>query len=164
MRSPLPARLDDQLCFALYAASRAVTGAYRAGLADLGLTYPQYLTLLALWERDGQTVGELGVALDLDSGTLSPLLRRLVALGYLRKERSTDDERVVRIYLAPAGTALESQVASVRRAVEDATGLDHDALARLRDTLHRLRESVSGMADGRVRAGRNGSPTPTPHH
>src|SRR3954465_13481726 len=93
---PAPAyglELDDQLCFDLYAASRAVTNAYRPLLSELGLTYPQYLVMLVLWEKDTGTVGEIGTALQLDPGTLSPLLKRLTSTGLVRRERGTDDER-----------------------------------------------------------------------
>jgi len=102
-------RLDDQLCFGLYSASRAVTSLYRVVLEDLGLTYPQYLVLLALWERDGRQVRELGADLHLDSGTLSPLLKRLEAAGLVRRERQADDERSVRVSLTEEGTALRER-------------------------------------------------------
>jgi DNA-binding transcriptional ArsR family regulator len=97
--------LDDQLCFALYAASRAVTARYRPLLDELGLTYPQYLVLLVLWEQDSISVRDLGAALQLESSTLSPLLKRLEAAGLLRRERRPDDERSVAIRLTDeAGT------------------------------------------------------------
>lgn len=136
------ARLDDQLCFALYAASRSVMGAYRAGLAELGLTYPQYLAMLAIWEADGSTVSALGRALALDSGTLSPILRRLRAAGYVRKERDSDDERIVRVYLTGDGAELERRVESVRVAVESSTGLTAAEFVDLRAALHTLRARV----------------------
>src|SRR5687768_18184170 len=85
--------LDDQLCFALYAASRAVTARYRPMLEELGLTYPQYLVMMLLWEQDNQTVGQLGARLALDSGTLSPLLKRLTAAGLVTRHRRVEDER-----------------------------------------------------------------------
>lgn len=137
------ARLGDQLCFALYAASKAVAGAYRPGLGAIGLTYPQYLAMLALWEGDGQTVAGVGAALGLDSGTLSPLLKRLEASGLLRRERSEKDERVVRLYLTAKGAALEEPAAAVRSAVEAATGLSHGEFMRLRESLDALAASVT---------------------
>src|SRR2546421_13103824 len=91
--------LDEQLCFALYAASRAVTARYRPMLDELGLTYPQYLVMMLLWEEDNQTVGQLGVKLALDSGTLSPLLKRLTAAGLVTRHRRIEDERSVSIAL-----------------------------------------------------------------
>src|SRR3954469_18437946 len=98
--------LDQQVCFALYTATRAVTARYRPLLDELGVTYPQYLVLLALWERDARTVKDLGAALQLDSSTLSPLLKRLEAGGLVARERRADDERSVLIRLTPDGDRL----------------------------------------------------------
>lgn len=141
-----PAHVADQLCFALYAASRAVTGAYRARLAMLGLTYPQYLAMLAVWEAEGSTVSQLGRSLDLDSGTLSPLLQRLVRDGLVRKERTGADERTVRIFSTGPGKALEPRVAAVRAAVEQSTGLSDSEFTALRHTLHTLRATIEKAA------------------
>ncbi|GAA3688875.1 MarR family winged helix-turn-helix transcriptional regulator [Gordonia hankookensis] len=102
-------RLDDQLCFALYTASRAVIAAQRPGLRELGLTYPQYLAMLVLWEEDEISIGRLCRRLHLDSGTVSPLVRRLETLGYLTRRRSDDDERSVTVALTPDGIALGGQ-------------------------------------------------------
>jgi MarR family transcriptional regulator, organic hydroperoxide resistance regulator len=135
------ARLDDQLCFALYSASRAVTAAYRPLLDDLGLTYPQYLVLLVLWEEQPCTVSHLGARLHLDSGTLSPLLKRLEAAGYLRRERAADDERRVEVTLTDAGRALEERAACVPERLLSSTEFDPDGLADLRD-------AVRSLADG----------------
>jgi DNA-binding MarR family transcriptional regulator len=136
------ARLDDQLCFALYAASKAVSGAYRQMLTEVDLTYPQYLTMLAVWENDGSTVAELGGSVALDSGTLSPLLQRLERAELIRRERTDADERVVRVYATEKGAALEARVAPVREAVESATGLSDADFATLRSTLHTLRRTI----------------------
>jgi DNA-binding MarR family transcriptional regulator len=130
--------LRRQVCFALYAASRAATALYRPLLDELGLTYPQYLVLLLLWERDGRTVKELGEELDLDSGTLSPLLKRLESAGLVSRRRSTGDERVVQVHLTRAGTALRRRALAVPRRLAAATGLSTAELARLRDTLTAL--------------------------
>lgn len=137
-----PVSVDDQLCFALYSASKALTAAYRQALSELGMTYPQYLTMLAVWESDGRTVAELGRAIELDSGTLSPLLRRLEAADLLRRERSTTDERVVRVFVTRKGRELEPRAAAVRARVEAATGLTPAEFAELRSMLHRLRETI----------------------
>ncbi len=110
-------QLDDQLCFPLYAASRAVQQRYRPLLDKLGLTYTQYLVMLVLWERDGVSVSELGDRLYLDSGTLTPLLKRLERAGRVRRERSTSDGRVVRVVLTPDGRALRDQAADVPHAL-----------------------------------------------
>ncbi len=139
-----PARLEEQLCFQLYAASRAVTGAYRRPLAQIGLTYPQYLTMLSLWEHDGQSVSELQAALNLDSGTVSPLVKRLTALGLVEKRRSDEDERTVTVHLTEKGQSLEPKAGPVRRAVESSTGLSPDQFEALRSTLEALRMSVEG--------------------
>ncbi len=136
------AALDDQLCFALYAASRAVMGAYRTKLADLGLTYPQYLTMLAVWQADGSTVRELGDALDLDSGTLSPIIQRLREAQFVEKDRQPSDERAVHITCTALGWELEAKAALVREAVESSTGLSNEEFKSLRETLHRLRGNL----------------------
>lgn len=106
-------RLDDKLCFSLYAASRAVTAAYAPLLAPLGLTYPQYLVMLVLWETDGVSVKQIGERLALDSGTLTPLLKRLEAQGLLARERSTEDERVVEIHLTADGKKLKQRAKTI---------------------------------------------------
>src|ERR671927_298603 len=105
--------LDDQLCFALYAASRAVTARYRPMLEAIGLTYPQYLVMMLLWEQDNQTVGQLGSRLALDSGTLPPLLKRLTAAGLVTRHRRVEDERSVSIVLTDAGRALREKAESI---------------------------------------------------
>jgi MarR family transcriptional regulator, organic hydroperoxide resistance regulator len=99
--------LDDQLCFALYATSRAVMNVYRPALQELGITYPQYLVLLVLWEHDGISVGALGERLYLDSGTLTPLLKRLEKQGLIMRRRNSDDERQVDVTLTLAGSRLK---------------------------------------------------------
>jgi len=135
-------KLDKQVCFALYAASRAVTQAYRPLLDALGLTYPQYLVMLVLWERGPVTVKELGTTLDLDSGTLSPLLKRLAAAGLVVRERSVDDERSVHVRLTDAGAELRQRAATVPRRIAGATGLRAVELAALRRDLVALAEMV----------------------
>ncbi|MGW1215209.1 MarR family winged helix-turn-helix transcriptional regulator [Streptomyces sp. NPDC002499] len=124
--------LDDQLCFALYAASRAVTARYRPLLDELGLTYPQYLVMLVLWEQDSISVRDLGASLQLESSTLSPLLKRLEASGLVRRERRAEDERSVAIRLTEAGAALRDRAATVPLAIGDAMGLtpEQDVLAK----------------------------------
>lgn len=106
-------RLDNQLCFLFHRISRELNAAYRPLLADLGLTYPQYLVMLVLWESDGPSVGELGERLALDSGTLSPLIRRMQTAGLVTRERAADDERRVTVHLTDAGRALEQRAAEV---------------------------------------------------
>jgi len=142
MVEPRPARstttLDEQLCFALYSASRAMTSAYRPMLDVLGLTYPQYLVLLVLWERGDTPVTGIGNALQLETGTLSPLLKRLEATGLITRTRQVDDERSVLVSLTPSGRALESRTADVQDRVGEATGLTHVRIGELRATLQQL--------------------------
>ena len=135
-----PLALDRQVCFALYSASRAITAAYRPLLAPLGLTYPQYLVMLALWERSPRTVRELGEALHLESGTLSPLLKRMEANGLLTRTRSADDERQVHVALTAAGTDLRERACDVPAQLSAATGVDPETLAALRRTCQALIE------------------------
>ncbi|HVR50963.1 MAG TPA: MarR family transcriptional regulator, partial [Pseudorhodoferax sp.] len=106
-------QLDHQLCFALYSASLAMTKLYKPLLAPLGLTYPQYLAMLVLWEQDGPMVSALGERLGLDSGTLTPLLKRLEAAGLVQRERAAEDERRVRVRLTPAGRRLKVRAAKI---------------------------------------------------
>jgi DNA-binding MarR family transcriptional regulator len=133
-----PPHLDDQLCFALYAASRAMTAAYAPMLDDLGLTYPQYLVLLVLWEQDGTRVSGIGEALQLDSATLTPLLKRLEAHGFVERRRSTADERVVEVFLTTAGKRLRRRAAAVPLRAFARSGLTGPELAGLRATLQEL--------------------------
>jgi DNA-binding MarR family transcriptional regulator len=139
--------LDQQLCFALYAAQRAVTAAYRPLLDDLGLTYPQYLVLLVLWERGETSVKELAAALRLDYGTVSPLLKRLESAGLVRRARSVRDERSVRVALTGRGEELRERAARVPGALLAATGLDAAQVARLRAELGQLAERADAAAD-----------------
>ena len=130
--------LDEQLCFALYTASRAMTSCYRPMLDAMGLTYPQFLVLLVLWERGDSSVTGIGTALQLETGTLSPLLKRLETAGFITRTRQAEDERSVVVGLTDAGRALEERAATVQREVSDATGMTDDEIAALRATLRRL--------------------------
>ena len=140
-------QLDHQICFALYSAARAATAAYRDSLAEIGLTYTQYVTLLALWERDGRTVSELGTALRLDSGTLSPLLTRMSATGLVERRREGEDGRRVTIHLTDAGRDLETEVAAIQRRLHDAVDMEPEELATLRRLAQRFCESAAGVTD-----------------
>ncbi|MFI5605626.1 MarR family winged helix-turn-helix transcriptional regulator [Amycolatopsis sp. NPDC051903] len=139
--------LDDQLCFGLYSASRAVTSLYRTLLEPLDLTYPQYLVMLALWEHDKQQVKELGAALNLDSGTLSPLLKRLEKAGLVTRERQADDERSVRITLTEQGNSLRAQAERIPPHIGRALGFDNATLGRLRTSMDQLTESVNAYRE-----------------
>ncbi|GAB3440454.1 MarR family transcriptional regulator [Streptomonospora sediminis] len=138
-----PLALQNQLCFAVYTASRALTGLYRELLATLDLTYPQYLAMLVLWEHGDLTVKELGRRLRLDSGTLSPLLRRLEAGGLLHRSRTGGDERVVRITLTAKGAALREHAAAIPDRLLDATGVTPAQAAELRTALGQITDSAT---------------------
>lgn len=131
-------RLDQQICFSLNAASRAFGGVYRVILKDLGLTYPQYLVMLVLWEHGDLPVKKLGEHLRLDSGTLSPLLKRLESAGLVRRERSARDERSVEVRLTEDGVALRERALEVPRRIVAATSFDLDEIRTLRARLDEL--------------------------
>jgi DNA-binding MarR family transcriptional regulator len=138
--TPNPAlMLDNQLCFALYSTSLAMTKLYKPLLETLGLTYPQYLVMLVLWERDGLTVSALGERLYLDSGTLTPLLKRIEAAGWLVRQRSQEDERRVEVRLTEAGRTLKAQAASIPGCVVEATGCPIADLMALTQQVQALR-------------------------
>jgi len=138
--------LDKQVCFALYAASRAATARYRPILDRFGLTYPQYVALLVLWERGETTVKDLGAALMLDSGTLSPLLKRLEALGYLTRSRDAQDERSLKVTLTDVGRDVRQQALEVPPAIMAKLGMDGDELGNL----HAVLTDVIAHTDGKV--------------
>ena len=135
--------LEQMICFDLYAASRATTGLYRAALDEIGLTYPQYLALRVLWHRGPTTVRDLGHALQLDSGTLSPLLKRLETAGHIHRERGTADERTVWIHLTDTGTRLREQVADLPQRLACAVDLTADDFRALHHLLSRIRASAT---------------------
>jgi DNA-binding MarR family transcriptional regulator len=143
-----PPRLDDQLCFALYAASRAVVSAYQPLLATLGLTYPQYLVMMVLWEEDGVRVSRLGERLYLDSGTLTPLLKRLEVQGLVTRRRSSQDERVVEVFLTEQGRALSRAACHIPATLAGEGEVGLASLAALRDDLHRLMDGIRARPDG----------------
>ena len=142
-------RLDQQLCFALYAASRATTAAYREALADAGLTYPQYLVMLALWEADGLSVGDLGHRLHLDSGTLSPLLTRLESSGLVARSRPDRDARRVVVHLTQVGEQLRTEAERIQCALLERLDMSAQDLVLLRDLAHRLTDSIAASQHSR---------------
>lgn len=155
-------RLDNQLCFLFHRIGRELNAAYRPLLADLGLTYPQYLVMLVLWERDGLGVGELGDRLHLDSGTLSPLLRRLERAGLVRRERVTFDERRVVIYVTRVGRGLQERAATVSEAIARCL-VDDEAgymvmKAQLTDLATRIQLSRAEGSDGDGLSPKGGPP------
>ncbi|MEU4895604.1 MarR family transcriptional regulator [Streptomyces sp. NPDC044780] len=135
--------LDDQLCFALYAASRAVTHRYRPLLEELGLTYPQYLVMLVLWEHGTVSIKDVGAALHLDYGTLTPLVKRLEAAGLVRRERRPDDERTVRVSLTGQGAELRERAEAVPSAIGAAMALSTQDFDEVKRILRQLTTNVS---------------------
>nr|WP_295891925.1 MarR family transcriptional regulator [uncultured Devosia sp.] len=143
-----PLKLDSMLCFAVYAAEHAFTRFYKPRLDALGLTYPQYLVFLVLWESDGLTVKGLGDKLFLDSGTITPLLKRLEGRGLLRRQRDDEDERQVRIFLTQEGRALRARAMAVPLAVGKALGSEPGAGDAMRQSLHQLRQRLDAALEG----------------
>ena len=143
MSAPLP--LDHQLCFALYAASMAVTRAYKPMLDELGITYPQYLVLHALWEQDGRTVGAVAERLALESSTITPLVKRLEAAGLVSRARNPQDERQVMVSLTEAGHAIRERCGCLGEALIQQSGMSLQALGE-------LKARVQGLVDGLNRA------------
>jgi MarR family transcriptional regulator, organic hydroperoxide resistance regulator len=143
-----PLALDRQVCFALAAASRSVIGVYRPILEPLGLTHPQYLVMLALWERSPRTVRDLADALWLDSATLSPLLKRIETLGFVERTRNARDERALDVALTPAGVALRGKALEVPGRVIERLGMTVPDLEAARDTLTQLLQATRRGAPG----------------
>ena len=135
-------RLDNQLCFALYSASLAMTKLYKPLLDELGLTYPQYLAMLALWEEDGLSVSQLGERLRLDSGTLTPLLKRLEAAGLVSRLRAVEDERRVHLMLTPAGRRLRGRAEKVPGCLLEASQCTPAELVKLTREVQALRDRL----------------------
>lgn len=144
MKNPFnPLRLDNQLCFALYSSSHLMTKIYKPLLKEIGLTYPQYLVMLALWEEDDVTVGALGEKLYLDSGTLTPLLKRMEAAKLLKRARSGSDERQVFIHLTDKGRALKRAALTIPTRAGAATGLSVLEITKLRKQLTKLQAELA---------------------
>ena len=134
--------LGEQLCFALYSTSLAMTKIYRKLLRELGLTYPQYLVMLVLWERDGVSVSEIGERLYLNSATLTPMLKRIEALGWISRRRAPEDERQVIVSLSRAGRELRQKTGDVQGGVFRATGCTLEELVAIKQQLDRLRSRL----------------------
>jgi DNA-binding MarR family transcriptional regulator len=137
-----PLALHNQLCFALYSASHAMTRTYKPLLDQLGLTYPQYLVMLVLWEQDGVLVKDIGHLLYLDSGTLTPLLKRMEGAGLVERKRDKGDERQVRISLTPAGRELRGRAQEVPVQIMCASGQSLDDMLRIRGELAAVRDAL----------------------
>lgn len=140
-------KLDNQLCFALYSATHALTRAYRNALDEKGLTYTQYLVLLVLWEYDSMSVSAIAQKLDLDSASLTPILKRLETAGILQRLRNKSDERVVEIKLTEKGYTLQDEVADIQKSVACKTGLSDQAFNELKKSLHALTRVMSAETE-----------------
>jgi DNA-binding MarR family transcriptional regulator len=136
--------LDNQLCFALYSTSLLMTKVYKPLLQALGLTYPQYLAMMVLWEQDGITVGEISTRMLTDPGSLTPLLKRLEGEGFISRTRSKEDERVVQLYLTEQGRALQQKALTVPGCILSASGLELEQLKTLQGELLKLRGNLQG--------------------
>lgn len=141
-----PLELGEFLCFAVYSASHAFNRVYQPLLAELGLTYPQFIAMILLWERDSQTVGELGQKLFLQSNTLTPMLKRLEALGLVTRSRDSADERQVRVKLTRAGRELRLRASDIVRRVRDATGLEEKQVQQLVKEIDTLRTALESQS------------------
>ncbi|MGH1417334.1 MAG: MarR family winged helix-turn-helix transcriptional regulator [Hyphomicrobiaceae bacterium] len=139
--------LDSQLCFALYAASRAVTKSFRDFLGPMGITYPQYLVLVVLWENDGSTISEVGRRLHLDSGTLTPLMKRLESDGIVERRRGTRDEREVEVWLTQSGIDLKPKAAHAQASVVSRLRMTNEELADLRSQVMLLMDRLNNVTE-----------------
>ncbi|MDC0710700.1 MarR family transcriptional regulator [Stigmatella sp. ncwal1] len=146
-KRPDPLHLSEQLCFSLYSAVHALHRTYRPLLQDLGLTYPQYLVMLVLWEEEGLVVKALGARLHLDSGTLTPLLKRLEAAGLVVRARDPQDERQVRIGLTAQGRALRAQAECIPQALLEASGSTLGEIQALKGQILRLRDALNARLE-----------------
>lgn len=142
-----PLQISDMLCFSLYSASHAMTHLYRPLLAPLGLTYPQYLVLVALWAEDGQNLRQLGATLELESNTLTPLLKRMEEAGLITRTRSREDERMVLVSLTENGRALQADSERITRCVLEASGLSIPEVIELRRKITALKQALSSFAE-----------------
>jgi MarR family transcriptional regulator, organic hydroperoxide resistance regulator len=139
--------LEDHLCFSLYACSRAILRLYRPYLDKLQLTYPQYLVLVTLWEKPRRTIKELGEVLNLDTGTLTPLLKRMEAAGLIERRRDTMDERVMNIFITQAGKALQEKASCVPQSLFDATGINKKELDEINERIMHLLHQLDGSTE-----------------
>ena len=143
-------RPESMLCFDIYATHHAIGQTYQPLLSELGLTYPQYLVMIVLWERDGQSVGDVATRLDLASSTLTPLIKRLESQGLLERKRDTCDERKVRVTLTRTGRALKQKASHVPACVAKSLGLTLEELVQLQTTLGKIRTKLKLVSEAEV--------------
>ena len=147
-------RLKSQLCYALYSATHTIVRFYTSKLAVVGLTYPQYLVLIVLWERDGISVKQLAETLDLDSGTLTPILKRLETSGMVQRKRNSEDGRIVKLLLTKEALGLKKRVARIQRMVACQTGLPESEFVELRNKLNELARVMNTNPEATARGNR----------
>ncbi|MBD3903282.1 MarR family transcriptional regulator [Chryseobacterium sp. Ch-15] len=142
MENHNPPQLGNQLCFPLYVIAKEITGLYRPFLDELDITYPQYLVMMVLWEKDGLTVNQIGEKLYLDSGTLTPLLKRLEAKGILIRKRKKEDERVVEIFLQQSGKDLQQKACQIPAKMQEKLNLSSEDLLELKETVQKILNKI----------------------
>ncbi|MBE4949500.1 MarR family transcriptional regulator [Chryseobacterium culicis] len=142
MENPKTPKLENQICFPLYVIAKEITGLYRPFLDELGITYPQYLVMMILWDGDGLTVTHIGEKLFLDSGTLTPLLKRLESKGFIIRKRKKEDERVVEVFLDEAGKELQQKACEIPGKIQERLGIQPEELLHLKDTVLKILNKI----------------------
>lgn len=142
MENPKTPKLENQICFPLYVIAKEITGLYRPFLDELGITYPQYLVMMILWDGDGLTVTHIGEKLFLDSGTLTPLLKRLESKGFISRKRKKEDERVVEVFLDEAGKQLQQKACEIPGKIQEKLGIQPEELLHLKDTVLKILNKI----------------------
>ncbi|MDR2238362.1 MAG: MarR family transcriptional regulator [Chryseobacterium sp.] len=142
MENSKPPKLDNQICFPLYVIAKEITGLYRPFLDELDITYPQYLVMMVLWENDGVTVSHIGDKLYLDSGTLTPLLKRLESKDYIIRKRKIEDERVVEVFLTETGKQLQEKACEIPVKIQNKIGVQPEDLLHLKDTILKILNKI----------------------
>ncbi|MDR6457214.1 DNA-binding MarR family transcriptional regulator [Chryseobacterium vietnamense] len=142
MENPKTPKLENQICFPLYVIAKEITGLYRPFLDELGITYPQYLVMMILWDGDGLTVTHIGEKLFLDSGTLTPLLKRLESKGFIIRKRKKEDERVVEVFLDEAGKQLQEKACEIPGKIQEKLGIQPEELLHLKDTVLKILNKI----------------------
>ena len=142
MENPKTPKLENQICFPLYVIAKEITGLYRPFLDELGITYPQYLVMMILWDGDGLTVTHIGEKLFLDSGTLTPLLKRLESKGFIIRKRKKEEERVVEVFLDEAGKQLQQKACEIPGKIQEKLGIQPEELLHLKDTVLKILNKI----------------------
>lgn len=142
MENSNPPKLENQICFPLYVIAKEIIGLYRPFLDELDITYPQYLVMMVLWENDGVTVSHIGEKVFLDSGTLTPLLKRLENKGIINRKRKKEDERVVEVFLTESGKHLQKKACEIPGKIQNKIGVDTEDLIHLKETIQKILNKI----------------------